>query len=120
MSHIVRIVTKLHDRTAIASACRRLQLPPPVEGTARLYSGTATGLLVSLSGWRYQLVIDTVTGTVQFDHFQGAWGMPAKLDEFVQAYAVEKCRLEARAKGYAVTETSLADGSVKLHILETA
>ncbi|OAI47564.1 hypothetical protein AYO44_01420 [Planctomycetaceae bacterium SCGC AG-212-F19] len=120
MSHIVTIQTKLRDPVAIAAACRRLQLPAPVEGTARLYSGTATGLLVSLSGWRFPLVVDTATGTVQFDHFQGAWGAPAKLDQFVQAYTVEKCRSEARAKGYAVTETPLADGSVQLQILEAA
>ncbi len=32
----------------------------------------------------------------------------------LQAYAVEKARLEARLKGYSVTELALADGSIRL------
>ena len=48
MSHIVTIATKIHDPAAVASACRRLNLAEPVQGTARLYSGEATGLLVGL------------------------------------------------------------------------
>ena len=39
-----------------------------------------------------------------------------QLDRFLQAYAVEKARIEARKKGHAVTEQSLADGSIKLTI----
>ena len=50
MSHIVQIETKLHDPAAIAAACRRLGLAEPVHGTARLYGGEATGLLVQLPG----------------------------------------------------------------------
>jgi hypothetical protein len=33
-------------------------------------------------------------------------------------YAVEKCRIEANQKGYAVTEQQLQDGSVRLQIVE--
>lgn len=42
------------------------------------------------------------------------WGDPEHLDRFLQAYAAERVKLEARRKGYGVTETRLADGSVKL------
>jgi hypothetical protein len=42
----------------------------------------------------------------------------AHLDRFLQAYAAEKTKLEARKQGYTVTEQQLADGSLKLHILE--
>jgi len=35
---------------------------------------------------------------------------------FLQAYSVEKARLEARRAGHAVTEQALADGSIKLTI----
>jgi hypothetical protein len=38
----------------------------------------------------------------------------------MQAYAVERARLEARRKGYALQETVLQDGSIKLQILEGA
>jgi hypothetical protein len=44
----------------------------------------------------------------------------AQLERFLQRYAVEKCRLEARRKGYAVSEQALLDGSIKLQIREGA
>jgi hypothetical protein len=34
----------------------------------------------------------------------------------LQAYAVEKTKIEARRKGHAVTEQQLADGSIKLTV----
>jgi len=73
MSHIVTIQTRVHDPAAIGAACRRLNLPVPVEGTARLYSGEATGLLVQLPGWLYPAVIDTSSGEVRYDTFEGRW-----------------------------------------------
>ena len=39
-----------------------------------------------------------------------------QLDRFLQIYAVEKARIEARKKGHQVTEQALADGSIKLTI----
>lgn len=73
MSHIVSIQTRLHDPVAVGAACQRLGLPAPVHGTAKLFSGDATGLLVQLPGWQYPAVIDTTTGNVQFDNFEGHW-----------------------------------------------
>lgn len=70
MSHVVSIQTKLRDPAAITAACQRLKLNAPVQGTARLYSGEATGLLVQLPGWLYPVVIDTATGEVRYDNFQ--------------------------------------------------
>jgi hypothetical protein len=37
-------------------------------------------------------------GQVQFDNFGGRWGDSKHLDRFLQAYAVEKCHIEARKK----------------------
>ncbi len=116
MSHIVSIRTKLLDATAIAAACQRLGLEPPVTGTAELFSQTATGLIVNLPGWHYPAVIDTASGTVQYDTYEGRWGNQAELDRLLQAYAVEKARAEARRTGNTVTEQTLADGSIKLTI----
>ena len=76
MSHIVTIATEVRDPTAVAAACRRLALPEPVHGTATLFSGEATGLLVKLPGWVYPAVFDTAAGTVRFDNYQGSWGDP--------------------------------------------
>lgn len=118
MSHIVTISTRITNAAAVAAACRRLLLPEPTHGTAKLYGGEATGLRVQLPGWRYPAVIDTQTGTIAYDTFDGAWGEERELRRFLQSYAVEVVRMQARQRGMAVTEQQLADGSIKLSIQE--
>ena len=120
MSHIVTIQTRLHDPAAISAACQRLNLAAPVAGSGRLFSGEVTGLIVQLPGWRYPTVIDTLTGAVRYDNFEGIWGEQQHLDRFMQLYAVEMTKLAARRKGYAVSEQQLQDGSIKLQINEGA
>jgi hypothetical protein len=116
MSHIVVVKTKVQDVVAIAAACHRLGLAAPVQGTAKLFSGTATGILVQLPGWNYPAVVDVASGEVRFDDYGGRWGDRVQLERFLQMYAVERTKIEARKKGHAVTETLLQDGSVKLVI----
>lgn len=118
MSHIVRIQTRVHDPAAVTAACQRLGLPVPTQGTAKLFSGEATGLLLQFPGWQYPAVIDTLTGTIHFDNFEGRWGDQVQLDKFLQMYAVEKAKLEARKKNLLVTEQTLQDGSIRLQITE--
>jgi hypothetical protein len=120
MSHLVKIQTKLHDPVAISTACKRLGLATPTQGTAQLYSGEATGLLVQLKDWQYPVVIDPLIGTLHYDNYDGAWGEIGHLHKFLQAYAAEKATLEARKKGYSVTEQALEDGSIRVRIVETA
>jgi hypothetical protein len=119
MSHIVQIKTQVRDAEAVRAACRRLGLAEPVQGTTRLFSGEASGLAVQLPGWRYPAVCQLDTGQVQFDNFQGNWGEQKELDRFLQSYAVEKAKIEARRHGHSVTEQQLQDGSVKLNIQVT-
>lgn len=116
MSHIVQIQTQVRDATAVAAACRRLGLPPPVQQTAKLFTSTETGLTVKLPGWTYPVVFDVATGGVKFDNFNGRWGQQQELDRFLQAYACERAKIEARKKGHTVSEQTLADGSIKLTI----
>jgi hypothetical protein len=116
LSHIVTVKTEVRDHAAVADACRRLTLPEPATGTAHLYSGQATGLLVHLPDWLYPVVVDTSTGTIHYDNYGGAWGDERHLHRFLQAYAVERARGEARRKNYAATEQSLADGSILVEI----
>ena len=118
MSHIVTIETRIHDPAAVNAACQRLGLTPPIQGTAKLFSGDATGLLVQLPGWQYPAVIDTLTGAVRYDNYGGSWGDQQHLSRFLQLYAVEKAKLEARKKGYTVTEQALQDGSIKVQLIE--
>ena len=116
MSHIVQIQTKIYDQSAVTAACRRLALTEPVHGTAELFSGKATGLLLQLPGWKYVAVIDTASGTVKFDNYGGRWGNQCHLDKFVQMYAVEKAKIEGRKRGHTVSETALQDGSILVRV----
>jgi len=118
MSHIVSIQTRLHDPATIAAACRRLNLPAPTEGTVTIFSGEATGIIVQLPEWHYPLVIDVLTGVVRYDNFQGHWGAQVQLDRFMQAYAVEMTKQQARRKGYSVNEQTLENGSIRVEIIE--
>lgn len=117
MSHIVSIRTLVRDPIAVASACDRLSLPAPVQGTAKLFTSQASGLLVQLPRWRYPVVIDATKGEIAFDNFNGRWGEQQHLDRFVQIYSVEKAKLEARKQGHAVSEQVLDDGSIKVQIV---
>ena len=114
MSHVVQIETEVRDPVAIQAACQRLRLPEAVFGSTQLFSTSLTGWAVQLPEWRYPVVCDVETGRVNFDNYEGRWGDQVHLNRFVQGYAVEKTRLEARRKGHSVTEQSLADGSIKL------
>lgn len=116
MSHIVTIKTELRDPIAIAAACRRLGLAQPVHGKFTLFTTEATGHSVQLSGWRYPVVCDTKAGTIAYDNYAGAWGDAKHLDQFLQAYAVEKAKIEARKNGHTVSEQALAGGAIKLTI----
>ena len=89
MSHIVEIETEVRDPQSVARACRRLGLPEPVHGTATLFSGEATGLLVKLPDWLYPVVIDTTTGQARYDNYGGAWGDETHLHRFLQAWLPE-------------------------------
>ena len=116
MSHIVEIRTEIRDEAAVKAACVRLQIPTPEHKTVRLFNATATGLCVQLPGWSYPVVANLATGQLQYDNYQGHWGEQKHLNSFLQAYAVEKARIEARKKGHAVSETRLHDGSIRVTI----
>ena len=116
MSHVVTIATEIRDTSALRAACRRLGLGEPAQETVQLFSGEATGYCVRLPDWRYPVVCDVESGQVAFDNFEGRWGEQRELDRLMQAYAVEKAKIESRGAGHSVTEQSLSDGSIKLTI----
>ena len=116
MSHIVEIKTEIRDEQAVRAACTRLQLTAPEQKTVRLFNATARGLCIQLPGWQYPVVANLQTGQVQYDNYGGHWGEQKHLNSFLQGYAVEKAKIEARKKGHSVTETSLQDGSIRVTV----
>ena len=87
-----------------------------MQGKHQLYETEVEGLAVKLPDWSYPIVAKLATGQLAYDNFKGRWGDQKELDRFLQAYAVETCRIEARKKGHLVTESQLADGSIKLTV----
>ena len=116
MSHTVTIKTTITDMAAIQAACQRLKIAQPNQGEVRLFDRVAQGIGVQLDGWRFPICVEP-DGNLLFDNFGGFWGVPEKLDQFQQAYAVEKAKLEARKQGYTCQESVLADGSIRLNVL---
>ena len=116
MSHVVEIKTEVRDEQAVRAACVRLQLAPPEHKTITLFSATAAGLCLQLPGWQYPVVCNLQSGSVQYDNYNGAWGKQAELNRFLQAYAVEKAKIEARKKGHTCSETRLEDGSIRVTV----
>ena len=116
MSHIVRVQTQVRDAAAVSAACRRRELPEPVAGKHKVFQDEVEGLAVRLRGWNFPAVCQLEFGAVVYDNYNGRWGRQAELDQFVQAYAVEKTRIEARRRGHSVTEQTLTDGSIKLTV----
>ncbi len=57
------------------------------------------GLGVQLRDWRYPVVFDLTTGESKFDNYGGAWGKQERLNEFLQAYAVEKTQARSNPQG---------------------
>ena len=53
---------------------------------------------------------------VRMSYVCGHWGKQERLDQFLQIYAVEKAKIEARRNGYSVSEQPLEDGSIKVTI----
>jgi hypothetical protein len=61
----------------------------------------------------YPVVVDSETGSLHFDTFNGRWGDEKQIDKFCQQYAVEAAREEARTRNWTIEETTLADGSIQ-------
>ena len=116
MSHVVEIKTEVRDEQAVRAACVRLQLAPPEHKTVTLFSATAAGLCLQLPGWQYPVVCNLQSGSVQYDNYNGAWGKQAELNRFLQGYAVEKAKIEARKKGHTCSESHLDDGSIRITV----
>jgi len=116
LSHVVTIQTEVRDAVAVLAACRRLALPEPVQGTAEVFATSATGLIVKLPDWQFPVGCDLTTGSLKYDNYEGYWGEQQQLDRFLQAYAIEKAKIEARREGHSAFEQPLEEGYIMVNV----
>lgn len=117
MSHTSEIRTEIRDIPAILAAAKELGLVEPKVETVQLYDGkTYTGLAVRLKGWEYPVIIDTKTGALHYDNYNGYWGKEEELNKLKQMYGVCKATLIAKSKGYVTQRTTLSNGTIRLNV----
>ena len=120
MAHTATIDIDVKDASVVVKAAQRLGFEVQEKGEVRLYDGTvARGIVVSLPGWKYPIVIDpdcewtdvledgsevVRKGKVYSDNYNGSWGQQSYMDEFRQIYGVEKAEFEAEQAGYTWNE----------------
>ena len=81
-----RVVTSMHDPSALAVLCDRLGLAQPVERSVWLDSEEVFGWVVGLRGLRHPVVCDTLTGLVAYHSTENAHDRYAHLMVFIERY----------------------------------
>jgi len=117
MSHTVKRKTTVKNLTALKRALSKIA-GAKLLGNDRyqFYSGSATGIGISLPNWRYPIVVDTQTGEVAFDNYEGRWGDQHDLDNMLQKYAVEAATMQAEALGANYEVATLDNGDIKITV----
>ena len=110
MSHTLNIKTEIRDLSALQLACDKLGYKT-LAGDFKLYASEESGTGVYLPGWSYPVVIKD-GGEIAYDNFDGKWGEIDKLNELVAHYGLEKAKIEARKKGYSLSERVIQEGQV--------
>jgi len=114
LSHTQKRKAGIYSVEALKAAIRRI--PGATYngvGTVKQFSASATGHLVSLPGYRYDVAIDTETGQIAADTYEGRWGDEAMQNSLSQYYAIENAKMKAEEQGHEFEEIPLDDGSIK-------
>ena len=144
MSHVVSIETKLTDLGAVKAACARMGWQFCEGQETFKWYGTWVGdynaedaafklgikpedygkcdHAIRVPGASYEIGLLVRDGNiVPVWDFYGSGGLQKVLPDngmngFLQAYAVERAKMEARRKGHSVSERKLEDGRVQLTV----
>ena len=99
----MNIKLEIHDMQALKKACTRLKLKME-QGKFKLFASEEKGTAVFLNNWSYPIVIKN-NGEIAYDNYNGNWGKIEELNKLKAYYGIEKAKIEARKKGYSVSET---------------
>ncbi len=119
MSHTVTTTTKIKNLQALKDACANLglslQLGPQ---SVRLYGNSVDcNASVKLKDWNYPVAINTQTGEIKYDNYNGSWGNIKELDNFVQNYTsqvVQQETAELVAQGWQQDISKLENGDLQV------
>ena len=105
----------------LKAACAALGLPFTAgQQTVQLYSNKVAGdMSVKLPGWFYPVVVNSRTGEVSFDNFDGAWGDMNEFNKLSQEYSLQTAEAEAEEftlQGWTVERQKQDNGDILLVI----
>lgn len=94
------VITTVHDPVTLIHTCRRIGLPPPIEGWVQLDSIRVWGWIVRLSGLHAPVVFDTLTGLVAYHPRDNAFVPFRRIARLVHRYYDVRAELR-RGRGRA-------------------
>jgi hypothetical protein len=113
MSHRTTVKTEFRDPVRLALACDHLGITyQRGEFRERFYQRDDFGegdFKMKLKGWEYPVVVNTKTGEVHFDNYNGDWGDIERLNDVDMKYRESIVMDEAQLlilEGYSITTTT--------------
>jgi hypothetical protein len=117
MSHTTRRKSALKNADLIKAAVE--QMPGAKflgQQTVKQFGSAINGVAVQLPGFKYPIAINTQTGEISSDTFNGHWGKPELIDKLAQNYGIEVAKAEAEQLRGKFDMVTLDDGSVECTI----
>ena len=121
MSHTTVLKVALKNLETLKAACTALGLPYKMgQQTVELFSSKVTGdMTVKLPGWVYPVVINSKTGDVSLDNYNGEWGTMDEFHKLSQEYSLQTAEAEAEEftlQGWTVERQKQSNGDILLVI----
>ena len=121
MSHTTTIRTELRNLDILRTACTALRIPFTVgPQKVELFAGCATGdMSFKLPGWYYPAVVNSQTGEVKLDNYEGQWGNIEEFHKLSQEYSLQVAENEAAEftlLGWTVERQKQPNGDILLVI----
>jgi hypothetical protein len=124
MSHNTKVVTKLRDANMLEAACKERKIPyQRGPHKVQLWSGNTSqaDFSMQLPGWRYPVALNTKTGEVTFDNYNGSWGNIEELQRIKQEYKAQVMLHEPKieelvAEGWQTERLIAKNGDVNVRV----
>ena len=121
MSHTTTLRVSMTNLEILKAACTALGLSFTLgTQTVELFSTKVTGdMTIKLPDWVYPVVVNSKTGEVSLDNYNGAWGNMDEFHKLSQEYSLQIAENEAAEftlQGWTVERQKQANGDVQLVI----